>query len=285
MNAASIGALAVRALLREVDTWPKPGLVSPIDSGSHPDMDAALLRRSALGLQPFFVQLAAAGASDSDMSVLRRIGMAAETAMLEVTAAVNTHRGAIFGLGLLCAAAGLASNEPWRAVSLGAVVRALWGESIASMPSTSETHGATVQRRYGAGGARVEAAGGFTHVYRVGWPALRHGRHLTSGDERAAQVQCCFALIAALADTNLMHRGGLTGLLFAREAAGDFIARGGVGCSDWYAYAWATHAAFVSRRLSPGGCADLLAMTLFVDAWESAAHHDRTRCDRESVLV
>ncbi len=90
-------------------------------------------------------------------------------------------------------------------------------------------------------------------------------------DADAAPVQACFALIAAVCDTNLLHRGGAEGMRYAAEAAGSFLSQGGVGAPDWRARAAAVHAAFVARRLSPGGCADLLAMSLFVDALESEA--------------
>ncbi len=104
--AEAVGALATYCLILEVDTWPKPGLVSHVDNGSHRDMDAGLLRRSALFLTPYFTRLAAAGARDAGMDELRAIGREAEAALLATTRGVNTHRGAIFGLGLLCAAAG-----------------------------------------------------------------------------------------------------------------------------------------------------------------------------------
>ncbi len=79
---------------------------------------------------------------------------------------------------------------------------------------------------------------------------------------------CCLALVAALEDTNLLHRGGEDGYHFARDAAARFDAAGGVAQDDWFAQAEALHRAFVARRLSPGGAADLLAMTLFVDRLE-----------------
>jgi triphosphoribosyl-dephospho-CoA synthase len=75
-------------------------------------------------------------------------------------------------------------------------------------------------------------------------------------------------LIAAVDDTNLLHRGGEAGLAFAQHTARDFIARGGVGAPDWLARAEAAHRAFVARRLSPGGAADLLAMSLFAAAFD-----------------
>ena len=115
----------------------------------------------------------------------------------------------------------------------------------------------------------MEAAQGFPSVYKVGLPALRRGARDAPGDNEAARIEACFALIAALEDTNLLHRGGLPGLRFARRAARDFLAEGGVRRPDWRARARSVHESFVARRLSPGGSADLLAMTLFIDSLES----------------
>ena len=268
-SAARIGGLAVAALRLELATWPKPGLVSLVDSGSHPDMDAATLRASAEALRPFFAALAAAGSADARLDELRAIGRAAERAMLAATGGVNTHRGAIFGLGLLCAAAGWQGHVGRSAESLGAIVRRRWGSAILGGPVPVQSHGAAAWRRYQAGGARAEAAAGFPGVYGIGLPALRLGLRLADGEENAARVQACFALIAALEDTNLLHRGGSAGLAFARRAARNFLARGGVGQSDWQARAVRVHREFVRRRLSPGGSADLLAATLLASAWEA----------------
>jgi triphosphoribosyl-dephospho-CoA synthase len=264
---------AVLALLHELAAWPKPGLVSHVDSGSHTDMDAAMMQASAESLRPFFGELAAAGHDGADMGRLRTIGLRAEAAMLAVTGGVNTHRGAIFGLGLLCAAVGDVveiSSEGAMVVPmrLGDVVMRRWAAEISRGPIPLFSHGAAALRRYRAGGARGEAAGGFRSVYEVGWPALRRGRALRPEDPGAPPVQACFALIATVSDTNLLHRGGADGKRYASEAASSFLSQGGVGASDWRARAAEVHAAFVARHLSPGGCADLLAMTLFVDALE-----------------
>jgi triphosphoribosyl-dephospho-CoA synthase len=264
---------AVLALLHELVTWPKPGLVSHIDSGSHTDMDVAMMQSSAYSLRPFFAELAMAGREGADMGRLRTIGLRAEAAMLAATGGVNTHRGAIFGLGLLCAAAGAvaeisAEGAAVAPVRLGQIVVQRWAADIQRGPIPLFSHGAAALRRYGAGGARAEAAGGFRSIYEVGWPALRQGRSLQPDDPNAPPVQACFALIAAVHDTNLLHRGGADGMRYAGEAAASFLLEGGVGAPDWRARAAGVHAAFVARCLSPGGCADLLAMTLFVDALE-----------------
>jgi triphosphoribosyl-dephospho-CoA synthase len=265
---AWIGDLAAASLLLEMETWPKPGLVSHVDRGSHGDMHAGTFRASAEALRPFFVALASAGGAG--MEELRAIGLLAEQAMMAATGGVNTHRGAIFGLGLLCAAAG-ALHEAGRDCllgSLGTFVCLRWGSAILSGPITRQSHGSEALRRYGAGGARAEAAAGFPHVYEVGLPALRSGRFLAPGDENASRVHACFALLATLEDTNLLHRSGEAGLRFARRAARDFLARGSVGEAHWQSRAAEIHHEFIARRLSPGGCADLLAMSLLVDALE-----------------
>ncbi|KVL36993.1 triphosphoribosyl-dephospho-CoA synthase MdcB [Burkholderia territorii] len=270
-DAERIAELAERSLVLEIDTYPKPGLVSHVDTGSHADMDAATFARSAAVLRPYFAELAAAGARDADMSVLRKIGLRAEHAMLAATGGVNTHRGAIFGLGLLCAAAGrrTAPGAAGRTMTLGAFVAQRWGTEILGGPRLPDSHGERASRRYGVGGARREAADGFPTVYSVGLPALRRAQHRVPDDPAAARVDACFALIAALDDTNLLHRGGQAGLDFARATARAFVARGGIRARDWRLRAVAAHRAFVARRLSPGGAADLLAMSVFVDSIEA----------------
>jgi len=266
---AQLAALADRSLRLEIETWPKPGLVSHIDNGSHTDMDADTFRRSATAIRPFFAELAQAGARNAAMPALRKIGLGAERAMLTATGGVNTHRGAIFGLGLLCAAAGArAIGHADPDLTLGAIVARHWGKDILAGPRLPYSHGERAGRNYGAGGARREAADGFPSLYEIGLPALREAGRLAPGDEEAQRVQACFALIAAVEDTNLLHRGGLDGLRFAQHSARDFLDQGGVGQTDWRRAAAAIHHSFVTRRLSPGGAADLLAMCVFVHTLE-----------------
>lgn len=273
VDARAVAASAVRSLLLELETWPKPGLVSHIDSGSHRDMDADTFRASVTAIAPYLQALAEAGAGNCGMGRLRVIGLEAEAAMLAATAGVNTHRGAIFGMGLLCAAAG-ARYAGWFEpdMTLGSIVSRRWSRDIVNGPVLLHSHGSGARRRFGAGGARVEAACGFPSVYQVGLPSLRKAARKARGDAEGARVEACFALIAMVEDTNLLHRGGVSGLRFARRATRRFLAQGGVGMSDWRPRAQAVHQAFVERWLSPGGSADLLAMTLFVEAHEKASH-------------
>jgi triphosphoribosyl-dephospho-CoA synthase len=270
-NIDAIGDSAVQCLLMELETWPKPGLVSHVDSGSHDDMDADTFRRSAAAIRPYFQQLADAAACGTTMGRLRIIGIEAEAAMLAATSGVNTHRGAIFGLGLLCAAAGArAGGLVDSRLPLGTVVSHLWGSSIVDGPVLLHSHGSAARRQFGAGGARTEAASGFPSVYQIGLPALRRAARAVPGDAEAARVEACFALIASVEDTNLLHRGGVDGLRFARRTTRYFLDTGGVRRPGWRTRAQSVHDSFVARRLSPGGSADLLAMTLFVAAQDEA---------------
>jgi triphosphoribosyl-dephospho-CoA synthase len=270
-----VAATAAAALLAELNTWPKPGLVSHVDSGSHADMNASTFEASVAAITPFYGHLAGAGAGGSGMDRLRGIGLDAERAMLAATGGVNTHRGAIFGLGLLCAAAGAAwsgtarAGRHWRANVLGAIVHERWGQAILRGPIPLRSHGADALRCFGAGGARAQAAAGFPHAIEFGLPTLRLGRRLAPSDPEAARVQAFFALLASMEDTNLLHRGGAAGLRYAHEEAAGFLRQGGVEQAEWRERAAAVHRAFVARNLSPGGCADLLSITIFLDALEA----------------
>ncbi|MBT9516319.1 MAG: triphosphoribosyl-dephospho-CoA synthase MdcB [Methyloversatilis discipulorum] len=273
-----IGRLAVRSLYREVALAPKPGLVSPVDNGSHDDMDMSTFFRSLFALRHYFRDIARAGADGAGFATLQSLGQAAETQMLAATGGINTHRGAIFNLGLLCAAAGhvAAQGGTTDTRHVAHTVARCWGADIlAARPADgtpqADSHGLRVARRHGTTGAREQAAAGFPDVIGAALPAMREVL-ATSGDDRQtrAAVQALFVLIARLDDSNLLWRGGRIGLDYAQGAALAFIEAGGVFADDWAAQARATHEAFVSRRLSPGGAADLLAVTLFLHELECA---------------
>jgi triphosphoribosyl-dephospho-CoA synthase len=264
---AAIGAAAVKALRDELALHPKPGLVSPVDPGAHPDMDARTFVRAIDALPAFFEAAAEAGAAKVPFTALRTLGVAAEARMLAATSGINTHRGAIFGLGLLAAAAGRlgASERTVRGAALGREVSARWGASLrAELSPDPCSHGGAVALRHGVGGARLEAANGFPHLFRVALPALQ-GALRRGASRRAAAAQCLLSLIATLPDTNLLWRGGAGGLAWARRSAASFLDAGGVFRAGWEAELVILHQEFTRRRLSPGGSADLLAAALLVD--------------------
>lgn len=268
--------VALRALYRELCLYPKPGLVSKVDTGSHDDMTAEVFVRSLFSLRHYFAAIYLAGANNASFAELSRLGIEAERRMLRATRGVNTHRGAIFNLGLLCAAAGRRDAErdvQERHADLASIVIEHWASGIKSADSNtaSNSNGGRACRAYAVGGARGEAAAGFPHVFKVGLPALQAARR-AGACESSAAAQAFFAIMASLEDTNLLHRGGADGLAYARDAAASFIADGGVLSSGWRERAALIHRNFVRRRSSPGGSADLLAATLFIDGLD---------CDRE----
>ncbi|GAO34760.1 triphosphoribosyl-dephospho-CoA synthase [Sulfuricella sp. T08] len=252
--------LCLDALRHEAMAWPKPGLVTPVDSGSHSDMHIGTFLASIDALQGSFAALALAGARGLPFAVLRAIGIAAERKMLLATGGVNTHRGAIFNLGLLAAAAARRRTDAALAkLDCGAVVARVWGADIATSRRRSPaSHGNSMFKKFSAGGARTEAAAGFPTVYNIGLPALR--RHLESGHDReTAQIGTLLTLMEYLPDTNLLWRDGEVGLDFVRHSAAAFNRSGGVDVPGWRDRLLAIHRAFVERNLSPGGSADLMA--------------------------
>lgn len=250
------------ALRDEAMAWPKPGLVTPVDSGSHRDMTIDTLLASIDALRGYFASVALAGARGADFALLAAIGRDAEARMLLATGGVNTHRGAIFNLGLLVAAAARRhADAGLRGEHCGSVVARLWGESImASRGDAPRTHGNAVFAQHHAGGARAEACSGFASVYQIGLPTLHELQRRGVGGE-VALIGVLMALTAQLTDTNLLWRGGADGLAHAQQAAAGFNAGGGVLAEDWRQKLIDMHADFVARNLSPGGAADLVAAT------------------------
>ena len=258
---ARIGQRAVVALYDELELAPKPGLVSFVDNGSHRDMDARTFMRSLFALRHAFPALAQLGAAEAPFAALEAEGIAAEQQMMRATGGVNTHRGAIFTLGLLCAAAGLcaARGERFSAAAIRGTLLATWGDALAQRAGRSrDTHGSRAARQFGLRSVGVEAAEGFPVLFETVWPRLRAA--LARGlPPRLARLEALFAAMAVLDDTNLVHRGGLAGLRFVQKAAREFLRRGGADRPDAEAQAMALHHACIARNLTPGGAADLLA--------------------------
>ena len=261
------GRLAVRSLYAELALYPKPGLVSMMDNGSHADMNAGTFLRSLFALRHYFVRIAIAGLHDAPFETLRRLGVEAEARMMKATGGINTHRGAIFCLGMRCAAVGRcrAQRTPLSAQAIRAILLTQWGPALdahtrCGMP---QSHGQRVASTHAVSGAREEVAQGLPSVFDIALPALQ--ATIAAGrSERAARIDALFALMAHMHDTNVYHRGGAAGAQTVRACAGAFLAQGGTADPAWEERALACHRLFVQGRLSPGGAADLLAATWFV---------------------
>ena len=264
-----IARLAVGCLHTELRLYPKPGLVSLVDSGSHEDMTAAHFVRSLFALRHYFIAICQAGIDDAPFTALKRLGIEAEARMMKATGGVNTHRGAIFSLGMLCAAAGRARGQCIAPTPAGlrAILLIRWGEELAAhtRPADSASHGVRAAILYAASGAREEGALGLPSVFEIGLPGLQ--RTLGAGRSMYhARIDALFALMAHISDTNVFHRGGAEGAHLVRQHAQRFAAMGGTAHPEWQAWADDCHRLFVARKLSPGGAADLLAATCLVHA-------------------
>lgn len=260
-----IGRAATVALYDELALYPKPGLVSFVDCGSHADMDARTFLRSLFALRHYFQRVLVLGAAGAAFERLRDAGLKAEQAMLRATAGVNTHRGAVFCLGLLCAAAGAlaARGERPTAAALRETFMARWGCALRSRGALAASHGRDAVNRHGLRGANEEAALGMPALFDIAVPVLK--ARLAQGlDPRRARLDTFFHVMAHLDDTNLVHRGGLVALRDAQRAARDWIEAGGAAAASGEARALALHREFTARRLSPGGAADVLAAACWV---------------------
>ncbi|WP_424216217.1 triphosphoribosyl-dephospho-CoA synthase (plasmid) [Streptomyces sp. BI20] len=272
-SADRIADLASAALIAEAELTPKPGLVDAAGSGAHHDMDLALLLKSARVLRDPFAEMARAAAragrpSPELRAELARVGRRAETRMLTATGGVNTHRGAIWALGLLTGAAALTPRAGHSPRSFTDALCATAGRIAAhpdpAAPVTGPSHGRLAALRHGAGGARAEAAAGFPHV-RLALAALRRSR-AAGGDEDSARLDALLAVIASLPDTCLLHRGGPEGLAAAQGGARAVLDAGGSAGAPGRAALLRLDADLTARGLSPGGSADLLAAALHADA-------------------
>ncbi len=329
--------LAEKSLICEVDATPKPGLVDRENSGAHNDMDRAMFLRSARALRGFFRQCAEIGAacgaateetfavnpvetpannpakaSEAEPRLrvlagkLRRAGLQGEAAMYAVTGGVNTHKGLIFSLGILCAACGIMAGSKSRPdAGLSPKDAPLPGDTPPSneMPmfdeadlqrtcariakalfcgqtrcgdaeerdeaqgaeravtGTEPTHGQLVFQRTGIGGIKEEAASGFSTAFEKGLPQLR--KALSEGASmNDALVETLLHLLAETDDSNVVYRGGREGLEFVQDRARALLQSGEPVRSQRGLEAVRTlDREFTRRNLSPGGCADLLAIT------------------------
>lgn len=251
--------LACRALLYEVCVTPKPGLVDRINSGSHRDMDLFTFMNSTAALWPYFVRCVQIGQETADRPAeetfqrLRDSGKQAERAMLAATGGVNTHKGAVFSMGVICGALGRLERRAWRCAETvlqvcAAMTRGLTARELGRL--TAQTAGTAGERHYvqhGATGIRGQMEAGLPAVANHGLPILE--QELAAGKSKdEAGTAALLALIAAAEDTNLLTRGGPEGQRWAVEAV--------QSQRDLYAL----DQAFIERNLSPGGCADLLAV-------------------------
>lgn len=269
-SAAWLANLASQALIAEAELTPKPGLVDRRGAGAHNDLSLDIMRLSARAIEPYFREMAlisdGARPNQEIREQLAAIGRNAERAMFRATGGSNSHKGAIWVLGLLISAAAMHDDENPTASKIAATAQIIASFEDRAAPRLV-SHGDVVAKRYGASGARGEALQGFPHVVEVGLPTLRLRR--TSGaTEYVARLDALLSIIARLDDTCLLYRGGTDALMTAKEHALTVERAGGVGTEIGRQQLTLLDRQLLKIKVSPGGSADLLAATLFLDAVE-----------------
>ena len=263
-----LAELARQALVAEAELTPKPGLVDRRGAGAHSDLSLDLMRQSAAAIAPYFEAMGDSAQSMPFDRGLRTevaaIGRAAESAMLQATNGSNAHKGAIWILGLLVTAAS-------RGIDLIPAAIAQDAAFLARLPDRAQpqllSHGEMVRARYGATGARGEAFAGFPHVLHVGLPTLRAERN-RARTETNSRLWALLNIMARLEDTCVLYRGGAEGLAIVQKGASDALLAGGPGSVAGELAMLRLDQELLIRNISPGGAADLLAATLFLDALE-----------------
>ncbi|HZP06291.1 MAG TPA: triphosphoribosyl-dephospho-CoA synthase [Terracidiphilus sp.] len=285
-TASRLAARAVQALLDEANLTPKPALVDQRGGGAHSDLTLALMHRSACALLSCFEAIAIACDRMPPSRQLREhlgeIGRRGERQMFATTGGINTHKGALWSLGLLVAGAVISADadDPFAiAATAGAIAR--YSDSRAG---GIFTHGARVQRLYGMRGARGEAEQGFPHVVDIGFPALLDARS-RGVPENCARLNALMAIMAELDDTCLLHRGGLHALHTARQGARWVLNAGGTSTSRGFAQLLELDRELLRMNASPGGSADLLAATLFLDSLTRSSDAQRSAHDFDGDLA
>ena len=248
-----IAHLATQALQAELDTTPKPGLVDKDSNGAHRDMDYALMQRSIDTLHPYFVKLALLGCADAlpTHASIRDIGIEAERAMLSATNGVNTHKGALFSMGLAVVAAAHEKNTD----SLQTTIKAL----AASFPDTNGTHGSKAKLlskdTTAIKGALDNAREGYEMLFAEWLPFYIERRK-----ERDAHTlhKTLLRIMCDLDDTNVIYRTDLATAEEVKQEARallDNFSKAALKDMDRH---------YTTRNISPGGAADMLSLTIFI---------------------
>ena len=254
-----IGHLASMALQAELDTTPKPGLVDRNDNGAHRDMDHALMRRSIQALHPYFVRLAQIGFDNPQPrhDEIQQVGIEAEQAMFKATGGVNTHKGALFSIGLAAVAlGGMACSNNAQLHSLSNSIA-----SLASLfPDTSGTHGSKAKANNKLKGALDNAREGYPQLFKA-WLPFYLDRQ-AEGD-RYALHKTLLRIMCDLDDTNIVYRTSMETMREVQAEARRMLEHI-PETTHFEAALQAMNTDYIRRNISPGGSADMLSLVVFL---------------------
>lgn len=249
-----LSELARQALEEELLTTPKPGLVDVHDNGSHHDMDLALMQRSIEALRPTFDQLALLGDSRllPPSEYVQRLGIISEQKMLSATHGVNTHRGALFSMGLTL----IAASHTWHkdhVLNANALREDIMKLAHGIVPTNNGSHGQHAVDAYHIEGALSMAQHGYHRLFNEWLPY-----HASLCDDPYRDHKTLLLIMSTLDDTNVIHRVGWEMAQQvkkeSRQLLADFSHDG----------LQAMNQRFISHNISPGGAADMLSLTIFI---------------------
>lgn len=268
-----VGRLCRLAMLHEVYTTPKPGLVDLNNNGSHTDMDVALFEKSAKTVETYFTHAVECGlmwsslAAKDVLSKLRPLGIQAEKDMFSATGGVNTHKGLIFSLGIICCAIGHIKGRHERLTvdrlltRSGEVAAPALANDLRDLPPYEEmTAGQREYAEYGISGIRGEAASGFQSVRRIGLPILEQLMDDGESFHDAGRI-ALLHLIVNVNDTNMIKRCGRSGFRKLQDSIADDLDSSSTVSEE---YLLELDRRYIQMNASPGGCADLLAICYFL---------------------
>lgn len=266
------GNLAYHAMMLEAHLTPKAGLVDCSSSGAHFDMDIDTFVRSSQALRPYMKQFVRAGMdmhkleAEQILPGLRQVGIEAENAMLAATSNINTHKGMVFTLGLICGAVGwlYKNNQPFDAIHVrGVIIRCcaeLVKTDLQSGLKQPATAGERIYQQHGLPGIRGEAAQGYPTIFQYGLPVYETCISNQYSEEQAMQMTL-LSLMVYNGDTNLINRGGIEGLQFVQDRSQQLLSELYLDPSQMEPSIKAFDEVLIKKNLSPGGSADLLAAT------------------------
>jgi triphosphoribosyl-dephospho-CoA synthase len=264
VSAKGLANLAVKALVEEVQLTPKPALLDGRGPGAQTDLSLSLMTRSAHRLASFFELMALTSLEQIPTQTLREelgsIGRWAEDSMLECTGQVNTHRGAIWSLGLLVSAAAMGAASPEAIVETARQLACLPDLNAPKPPS----QGWQSPRQPEVTGARGEAQAGFPSVIAAGLPRLQLSRQVDES-ETLARLNALLAIMTRLDDTCLLRRGGLTALQTAQDGAAAILEAGGVATPAGWRLLQQLDRELLTLKGSPRASAHMLSATVFID--------------------
>ena len=276
----NIGCLALEAMLLEANCAPAPGLVDRFNSGAHNDMDIYTFIKSSVALSSYmhnFVYMGYMhkGALDTLLAFIRPLGIEAEAAMFKATKGVNTQKGLIFLMGILCAAAGyvyrkyniIKSTLVFDAVKI--MCQGLVAKELGNLPYDRKlTSGERLYHQYGIRSIRGELEDGLPIIQDIALPAYKKAISLGATDD-ALLIYTLLSIMTATEDTTIINRHDQDTLIMVQKSAKKLLSNDDILQLDGFDAVKDLDRQFIEQWISPGGSADLLAATHFLYVLEN----------------